>query len=710
MKRWKGSSVPLFPRDKAVWLFALVPMLPLCFFGWDSSAFLPVALAGAVLAGAARPVLEKRGPVAARLGDALVLAAVLFPLAALAVGVLGQLLDFVAGMASPLAVNPIEGREAFKAWLLAQGHNIYAGPGQGGDILITLYGPFYYALAALAECALGPGLFAARLVSLVAAVALLTAIFALVRRETGSSASALLAALALFCAPLLEYGHFARPDMTAWALFFLAVWAFSRAVEPGDAASGPGKALCAAIVLAVAALLAKQQTWPPLCGLFLYGLLRRRFKLTAIFAVATLALGGAAFLALNRVTDGRFLFETFGFPRLMAGIADMNVTAWALDRLGVFAKQNWPDLVLLAGYGLAAAAKRRLTFIEPLLLACLGPLFVVLRWTGAEYNHFLPVVILAKTAGGILAARLARTAGKSPWGVPAVVAVLALMVVPPTSLESHARSLLAKQDERGQRHAVLDQALAAHPGPVLSDAEAAYLFLGRPTQRVTAYDAFESSIYELLGLVHLGAAPLGQGIRDRRFALVLTTPTFQPKSVASLLALYYQPLPAKVPEDPVVRLPRPETAVLGIHGPDAPPASQGGLTISLTPLSGLDVKPGFLTADGRDRPGRLVIDLASGRPLQRLAVTFFPRMNLAEKGAAITLELEAEDGSRTVLWSREGGSGTGWTPEPGERSDVRVPAALAVTARRLVFTLRGPAQLWLGDAQPILVAADPGVQ
>ena len=689
----------LLPRDRAVWALSLVPLFPLVLFGWGQTTFLPAALIGAGVALVASRLLGGRGDAARRAADALALAALLFPLAALAAGVLGQLLDFASGMQSPLAVNPIEGREAFKGWLLAHGRNIYAGPGPGRDILVTLYGPLYYILAALAERLGGPGLFQARLVSLGACAALLAAIFALVRRETGSVAAALCAACALFTTPLLEYGHFARPDMTAWAFFFLAAWAFTRALD----APHPVRPLAWAMVLAVCALLAKQQTWPPLFGLFLYGALRRRFGRTAAFALGTLLCGAAVFLAIDRATHGAFLFQTFGFPKRMAGLTDLNANAFALDRLRVFAGLYWRDLALLAGLLCSAVAMRRVTVVEPVLLACLAPLFVVLRWTGAEYNHFLPVVILAKAGGGILLARLVRRAASHGLGAPAAALVLALLVVPGEALPLRVARLLANQAGRVERLADLERDMDALPGPALSDAEAAYLFLGRPPRELTAYDAFETSIYERLGLLLPARTPLANAVRDRHFALVLTTPTFQPKALVSLLDLYYQATPTTV--GPTLRRPRPEAAVLGLTLPGGP-ATQAGVTVAPV-LDGLDVRPGFVTADGRPAPGRLTLDIRADRPLARLAVVFFPRLNLAAPASEIVLEAEDAGGSRTVLWSRKGGTGTGWTPEPGERTEVSVPASQAATVRHLVFTLRGPAQLWSDDAHPLLVAADP---
>lgn len=694
------SPAGLFPRDKTVWLPALTVLAPLLVFGLVRQAFLPAALFAAYAAGAARLTLRQgRG---ARLADALCLAAVALPLLALAGGVVAQGMDFAAGLVAPLAVNPIEGREAYKAWLLALGGNLYAGPAQGPDIRITLYGPLYYVLAALAERLLGPGLLPARLVSLGAAAALLAAIFALVRRETGSRAAAGVAICALFAAPLAEYGRFARPDMTAWALFFLAAWAFTRALDAPRA----GRGLLVAALFAVAALLAKQQTWPPLFGLFLYGALRRRLRATATFATLTLVAGAAAFAAIDAATGGGFLAQSFDFPRRMAGLTDLNSNAFALERLRVFAALHWPDLLLAAALLLSAAITRRVTCFEPVLLACLAPLFMVLRWTGAEYNHFLPVVILAKAGGGVLLARLWRLPRPGWLRAPAAVLVLALLVTPPEAFAPHAARLVADHAGRGARLAALRRETAALPGPVLADAEAAYVFLGAPPREVTAYDAFETNIFERLGLLRPEETAIAQGIRARRFALALTTPTFQPKALSTLLELYYRP--AKTAAGPTLWRPRPETAVLGIAAPEgeAQGASQGGVAVTAQAAGDLGQKPGFVTADGKEGPGTFTVDIRGDRPLTSLGATFFARVNHKEKAASLRLEAEDGAGARTLLWEKHGGDGDGWDPEPGVRADVAVPGALVARTRRLVFTLRGPAQLWFGPARPLLVAAD----
>ena len=694
------SPAGLFPRDNAVLALALVALAPLLVFGLTRQAFLPAALFAAGAAGAARLALgQGKG---ARLADALSLAAVAFPLLALAGGVLAQGMDFAAGLVAPLAVNPIEGREAYKAWLLALGGNLYAGPAHGPDIRITLYGPLYYVLAALAERLLGPGLLPARLVSLAAAAALLVAIFALVRRETGSTAAATVAVCALFAAPLLEYGRFARPDMTAWAFFFLAAWAFCRALD----APRPAYGLVLAAVLAVAALLAKQQAWPPLFGLFLYGALRRRVKATAAFAGITFLVGAAAFAAVDAATGGGFLAQSFDFPRRMAGLADLNRNAFALERLRVFASLHWPDLLLAAGLLLSAALTRRVTCFEPVLLACLAPLFVVLRWTGAEYNHFLPVVILAKAGGGVLFARLWRLPRPAWSRAPAAALVLALLATPPEAFAPHAARLAADNATRTERLATLRQEMDALPGPALADAEAAYVFLGTPPREVTAYDAFETNIFERLELLRPEETAIAQGVRDRRFALALTTPTFQPKALATLLELYYRPAPTAA--GPTLWRPRPETAVLGVTAPQGQgnAASQAGVGITAQAAGDLEAKPGFVPADGKDAPGTFAVDIRSDRPLTSLGMTFFARVNRKDEAASLRLEAEDAAGNRSVLWEEKGGRGDGWDPEPGEREDIAVPEALVASTRRLVFTLHGPAQLWFGPARPLLVTAD----
>ncbi len=694
------SPAGLFPRDKTFWPLALVVLAPLLVFGLTRQAFLPAALFAAIAAGTARLTFRQgRG---AHLADALALAAVAFPLLALAGDVLAQGMDFAAGLIAPLAVNPIEGREAYKAWLLALGGNLYAGPAHGPDIRITLYGPLYYVLAALAERLLGPGLLPARLVSLAAAAALLVAIFALVRRETGSLAAATVAACALFAAPLLEYGRFARPDMTAWAFFFLAAWAFCRALDTPR----PARGLLLAAFLSVAALLAKQQAWPPLFGLFLYGALRRRVKATAAFAGMTLLVGAAAFVAVDAATGGGFLAQSFDFPRRMAGLTDLNRNAFALERLRVFASLHWPDLLLAAGLLLSAAITRRVTCFEPVLLACLAPLFVVLRWTGAEYNHFLPVVILAKAGGGVLLARLWRLPHPAWLRAPAAALVLALLATPPEAFAPHAARLIADNDTRSQRLAALRQETDALLGPALADAEAAYVFLGAPPREVTAYDAFETNIFERLGLLLPEETAIAQGVRDRRFALALTTPTFQPKALATLLELYYRPAPTAA--GPTLWRPRPEMAVLGVTAPQGQgnAASQAGVGITAQATGYLEAKPGFVTADGKDGPGTFTVDIRSDRPLTSLEMTFFARVNRKDEAASLRLEAEDAAGNRSVLWEEKGGKGDGWDPEPGVRADVTVPEELVASTRRLVFTLRGPAQLWFGPARPLLVTAD----
>ncbi|GAB6037010.1 hypothetical protein JCM15519_15690 [Fundidesulfovibrio butyratiphilus] len=650
-----------------------------------------------------------------RAGKALGAAALCLGLWCLGRSLLVQGWGFIEGLTTPLAVNSIEGREAFKAWLLIQGRNIYEGLGSGGG-LITLYGPGYYALAGLSQSLFGPGLPQARMVSLAAALALVAAVYALVLQETRNRPGALAAALTLACAPLMEYGHFARPDMLAWAFFFWAAWALLRALRSGRT----GPAFWASLLLGLAAALTKQQTWPALGALGLYALLKGRVRLAVYFGLGMAVLCGAAFWWLDLATHGGFWAQNLEFPRRMAEITEMNSDASARERLRIYFSLNWREAVLIAAYALSALASRRLWVCEVLALCVLAPLYVVLRWTGAEYNHFLSVMVVAHLAAGAL---LARASAFPRVAASLAALVLALAVWPIGDLPSSLAKMSADTASRAIKRAELDR-LAQRPGLVLSDAESAYVFLGGDLSRLRVYDAFETRIFERLGLFAAPDSSLGRGIVSREYALALVTPTFQPQGLISLLGLFY--LPTATASGVTAFVPRPDTAVLAFDALSGPalggvasgmgPAADAGASPAtaregaprvqarIVSLENLDVEPGFVTADKRIGVGRLVVEIDSDADLASVGALFFPRIDQKSSDTVLELALDDARGSKTI-WTLRGGQGrTGWTPQWDVLARTR--ADCSGRSVRLVFTLRGAAQLWFDPTHPLVVLAD----
>jgi hypothetical protein len=142
-------------------------------------------------------------------------------------------------LVGPFSVNTIEGREAVKAWLMRQGQDIYS-PLTGYPFLITLYPPFYYAVAAGMTLVAGPGLLAAKLASLAERGLMLAMLGALARRATGSFVAAVAAPAIFFLTPEATCGFLCKPDTLAFGLVLTAGFFFEGAANGGP---GAGRAL-----------------------------------------------------------------------------------------------------------------------------------------------------------------------------------------------------------------------------------------------------------------------------------------------------------------------------------------------------------------------------------------------------------------------------------------------------------------------------------
>jgi len=610
--------------------------------------------------------------------------------------------DYLYALSAPFQRNPMEGRDAAKAWLLASGENIYSGL-DGFPYLITLYGPVYYVLAALFAKIAGPGLASARAVSMCGAALLLFAAYKLVSLQGGRRAAVIAAAL-LLISPLMEYGFFARPDILAWSFVFTAAWLLQAALSKE---SGGARLVIAAAALMVLAVYTKQQTWAFCLASMMYLLLARRFRVFFRFSAALCLFGLAALALLLALTDGRFFLQNVWFPKLMAGLTGMNKDEFALARLKVYFSANGVLLALYACNLICNVRKRKLWLLDVMFFTFLPFLYVVLRWTGAEYNHFLSLDIIMRLAAGCL---LGRFLGLGAAGFGAALAAMLLLVPIKTdflaNLQNNAKNQAAALSDRNALDALFTDAANASDGKgeILINAEAAYLGLGRPFFRAfRIFDAFEADIYEQVGLWTLADSDLAKGIRDRRFSLAVISPTFQPRTVTSLLRDYYRP------EGEIRGLslfkPRSERAILSFPNADASEREASGVSARIANVENLKREADMITSDGLDRPGEIVFEVESGGSPALPGLILSPRLNRSDPTARMEILASLDGGPYERLWSWEGGRGEeGWSPMWDRRVAVR--AAQASKRVRLKVILQGPAQLLFDADHPMLVTAD----
>ena len=598
----------------------------------------------------------------------------------------------LAELLSPLATNPIEGREALKGWLLAQGQAIYPRAGQDYPRLITLYPPLYYVVAAAFAALTGPGLLAGKLAALTGGALMLAALFGLGRRQGGGLVG-LLAALAFFAAPEAGNAFACKPDTLAFGCLLLGALAFETGRE------GPGnRRLVLAGALFALACLAKQQIWPLaaafVAGLFLYRLSwsRRRAALLGL-AAAGAVLAGAAWA----VFGFGLIEQTILFPKAMTGLAADNSAAAAVSRLTAYVGSHGPLLAAYAGWLAVCLARRRLPLVDGLLLVYLPFLSRTLMWSGSDANHFLFVTAAASLGAASLAGFLAAQAG-----APKAVAVLALAALVPAGVTLHrpTAALVTPPPGAVAEAAAARAALAAVPGTVLMDAEGAYLFAGTPDfSRLRLYDAFETDMYDRLGLAPITASPMAADLAGRRAARFVDSQVFISQGLLSWLRLYYEP--AERVGRYAFYAPRPDTALIAFPVADRVQRSDGGWSAAADDARNVRNWGRYIQADDPAAP--LVLRYRAAGPAAAVAagVSYCPR--LTAPGQRLTVTAETADGRELARAEHVFGD----FPERGEGFDNRSRLDFSPDADVFLvrFELTGAAQLWLDAVHPLVIGA-----
>ena len=596
-------------------------------------------------------------------------------------------------LVGPFSVNTIEGREAVKAWLMRQGQNIYASL-TGYPFLITLYPPLYYAASAGMTLVAGPGLLAAKLASLAGLGLMLAMLFALARRATGSHFLALFAPLVLFLTPEATCGFLCKPDTLAFGFVLAACFLYE-----GAAADGPGasRALAASAVCMVLATFTKQQTWPlaicfPAYGLTVAGLRRRlpRFLLWAVLAATVLA-GGFLLYAGKEV-----FLQTVVFPGRMTSLANHNRMATAQSRLGEYAASHAWLLAVYAGWLLLCLRRRRLPLPDLLALASLPALVRVLAWSGSDINHYL----FFTAAACLGAVRLAAACLTGP--APAMgLGLLFLAGFQPAILDlgPFTRADFTPKPEAAAQYAAVLTTVAATPGTTLMDAEGAYPFLGRPEfSRLRLFDAFETDLYDLLGLLPLLDSPIADDIRARRFDLVADSNVILSAKLMALLPYFY--VPERRIANYTFHVRRPEQAIVLIPEADGAARDNGGLTVALTRTENIKHFPSHLEGADMAKPYRLVYEIRAQSAPQAVAVTVFPR--ILAPGGEVIVACDDGGGEREVARS-----GFDDTKRSGEGWDNRREATFTPGTDRfkVVLTVTPQAELWFDAVHPLAIMA-----
>ncbi len=199
------------------------------------------------------------------------------------------------------------------------------------DFTPFIYPPLYFWMGAAAAQVLGTGFFALRLLSFLATLGILVAIYATVSRSERMRLPGLLAA-GLFAASYREGGAWldlARVDALCLAFVSAGIWAVRR---PGNAWV---HGALAGAAFALAALTKQSALFiaAPVALVLLVTEWRRGTALLATLAV----LAGGATLMLDASSTGWYRYYVFELPRDHPVIPQLLRGFWTTDLLGVFA-------------------------------------------------------------------------------------------------------------------------------------------------------------------------------------------------------------------------------------------------------------------------------------------------------------------------------------------------------------------------------------
>lgn len=662
------------------------------------SLLLVGGLALAILEPCARAILPGHFPdstgARARGLIRLLLAAAALALAGLAgaellLGVLAKAKTMAATYLNPLPVNVMEGGQALRAMLMPDVRLIYTDM-RDYPFLVTVYTPLYPLLTALAAPLADTHLAAGRLVSIIASLVVSTCAGLIVRRLSGSALAGLAAGLyLLYFRYGFEYGYLCRVDFTAWAFFFAAM-ATALAAAGRDR---PGAlAWPAAAVLTVAAFYAKQQTLAASAVLFatlflLYPKCRR--PLAFRFAPTALILAALAALVLWGLTDGAFWLNAVTFPKAMSADPEHNTTRAMVSRLTDFGRENAAFLCLYALHLAASAARRRPLPTDCVNLAAFPLTVLALRWHGGDANYFVSFFVLAACSLSV-SLRDLWTAGRAGPGL-ALVGLSFLIPLPDLHPETWTDFPSRADFGRPPELALLDQE-AGTRAMVLMDSEAAAL-APRPGRYL--FDAIECANFERYGLWRFSESKLARDIAARAFPLIINGSDFIPERMKRLIEANYAA--GAVSGKIAAYVPRRDDAVLSLADPAAPPP---GLTV--VRLEGLARPPGedCLAPPSPEGAGELVIRLTAKRPVRKLTVVAWPRVNQDDPRSAATLAYSPDGRDFHELAGLRGTGKGGWTPVLGQRFEAAVAPDGPTAFLRL--ELAGKAQFWIGPDAPML--------
>jgi dolichyl-phosphate-mannose-protein mannosyltransferase len=348
-------------------------------------------------------------------------------------------------MRYPYELEWMEGAIVEQVRQVAAGHRLYVAPSI--DFIPFQYPPLFFYAGALVSKVAGIGFFPLRLLSFLASLGCFAIIFAMVRKESGSTKGAFLA-VSLFAACFRADGAWydlARID----SLCLLLVLAAAYLVRFHAA----GRASFAAVILLALAFFTKQSALLMAVPLLGY-LVVRSWREGALALIAFAALVGLATWALNRAHHGWYVYYVFRMPARMQQIDPVSVNFWKEYILGPVAIA----FAMAVGYmlrGITRDAMRQALFYPLLALGMIGSAWLSMLHAGAYYNNLIPAYAVISILFGLAAADVMR---------PPYVAVLCAVQLLLLFYDPRLQVPDARSREAGGR---LVSLIAATPGEVL---------------------------------------------------------------------------------------------------------------------------------------------------------------------------------------------------------------------------------------------------
>ena len=381
----------------------------------------------------------------------------------LAVAYLALFLGVALGrLGYPYELEWMEGGMHEHVRRILAGEPIYTRPSL--EFTAYIYPPFYYVAGALVTKLIGAGLPALRTVSLLSALGIFGMIFLIVKRETRSIFSGLVAA-GLFAACFRAGGAWLDLARNDSLLLLLALGGiFVLRARPDTAGSVTAAVLFGLGFLTKQTALMVALPLAIFCLSPLPGTYEETWRRRLIFPGLLALLAGGGSLLMNGLTGGWYGWYIFSLPRQHAIEAPKIVGFWAGDLLPLLL----PATILLAFF-LFGLRRRRVDFWfwVAAFAGLIGAAWFSRMHSGGYDNVLLPAhAALAIGAGAGLHRALALSAEPDRSGVPwMTAAVLMVAIIQFSLLLYDPRKLLPTQADReaGDRLVAL---MAQTPGDV----------------------------------------------------------------------------------------------------------------------------------------------------------------------------------------------------------------------------------------------------